>query len=217
MSAFLVTVPDGAASGQTIQITTPDGQMMTTTVPAGVGVGQQFQVNMAPTAGAMTREVDPALAELAASTVGYWKGSGFAAPCCRIDSSYTIHPLNANNQYVLEGAWCLYMCGWCPLAHFMHKGTRDASGQSLTDYSRNDMKDEHDPAGAKTELVGSLTRFDASKKTAAYDLRGTNPRGQVNGTCILDGKAMTETLKRDGVFGPFSMTHKFVKNYRIDS
>ena len=87
-----------------------------------------------------------------------------------------IHPLNANNQYVLEGAWCLYMCGWCPLAHFMHKGTRDASGQSLTDYSRNDMKDEHDPAGAKTELVGSLTSFDASKKTAAYDLRGTNPR-----------------------------------------
>ena len=28
---------------------------------------------------------------------------------------------------------------------------------------------------------------------------------------------MTETLKRDGVFGPFSMTHEFVKNYRIDS
>ena len=38
MSVFLVTVPDGAASGQTIQITTHDLQMMMATVPAGVGV-----------------------------------------------------------------------------------------------------------------------------------------------------------------------------------
>jgi hypothetical protein len=52
---LMVTVPDGVASGQTIQISTPDGQMMMTTVPRGLSAGQQFEVSIAPATESMDR------------------------------------------------------------------------------------------------------------------------------------------------------------------
>ena len=43
-ATMTVVVPPGAYAGQHVQITTPDGQIMGVTVPAGVGAGQVFPV-----------------------------------------------------------------------------------------------------------------------------------------------------------------------------
>jgi hypothetical protein len=207
---LMVTVPDGAASGQTIQISTPDGQMMMTTVPRGLSAGQQFEVSIAPATESMDRRGgDDELARIAAASVGVWKGTGFAEPCCRLDSSYRIHPLNAQNQYVLEGSWCVYCFGVCPIGHFSHTGTRDAAGLSFTDLSYNTGKMDGDPAQARSDLVFTLTSFDKDAKMATYNIGGMRNRSAVvSGTCTLDGKSMIETVERDGLLGRVKMTHK---------
>lgn len=45
MQMMLVTVPPGVAPGQTLQISTPSGQLVQVAVPAGVLQGQQFHVS----------------------------------------------------------------------------------------------------------------------------------------------------------------------------
>ena len=50
----MVTVPAGVASGQTVQINAPSGELMNVVVPAGVSEGQQFQVQLSQPAPAGT-------------------------------------------------------------------------------------------------------------------------------------------------------------------
>lgn len=47
-ATMTVEAPPGAYAGQHVQITTPDGQIMGVTVPAGVGAGQLFPVTYMP-------------------------------------------------------------------------------------------------------------------------------------------------------------------------
>ena len=50
-------MPPGAAGGQQVQITTPSGQLLSATVPAGLVEGQTFQVSVAPTSAAMALDL----------------------------------------------------------------------------------------------------------------------------------------------------------------
>lgn len=45
-----VALPDGVASGQSLQVTAPDGQVLMVTVPDGIGPGDIFNVTYTPVA-----------------------------------------------------------------------------------------------------------------------------------------------------------------------
>ena len=163
----------------------------------------------APNPDAMDR--DKAARALAASLVGNWKGSGFAEPCCVLSSDYTISPDPSNSQqYKLQGEWCVWAFGVCPIATFSHTGTRSADGKSFTAFSRNRNKLDGEPGENRTNLTGTLKNFDVESMKATYTISGTNANGHVSGKCVLDGRNMTEEVTRDGGTGKVRMTHKKV-------
>ncbi len=58
MQLMIVTCPDGVQAGGHIQVNLPDGRATYVVVPAGVGPGQQFQVQV-PNAGAAVQPAQP--------------------------------------------------------------------------------------------------------------------------------------------------------------
>jgi hypothetical protein len=45
--SFLITVPEGAAGGSELEVSAPDGRLVTVQIPVGVTAGQQLRVDMA--------------------------------------------------------------------------------------------------------------------------------------------------------------------------
>ena len=212
-----VTVPDGAAGGQTIAVQTPDGVMLQTVVPAGLQPGNQFMVQLAPSQPAqmqMNREGPDAEAarQIVASMVGNWKKRGSHWPCCFCPliwqspmtqtGSYTVHPLDANGKYTTVGQddiWVMPFLGCpcsflhiCPIAALDIQGEMTADGTKGTARARNvSVKGEVKITTINIELV----KIDASALKATYSYTGSGPLGSVNGTREVDGRAMTMTDK----------------------
>mmetsp|Transcript_7461 Transcript_7461/g.12650 ORF Transcript_7461/g.12650 Transcript_7461/m.12650 type:complete len:182 (-) Transcript_7461:132-677(-) len=140
---------------------------------------------------------------IAASFVGSWHGTGSVGgsvnPCCgTVEAWYNIHPVDASNKHVMAGYARLRCCGVCNAGRLELKGARSASGLSFTSYCRNVDKAEWEHGGAPVNLTGTLTSVDASKLTMQFRLDGDQ-----SGTCVMDGKSMTETINRSSVAGRF--------------
>ena len=162
---------------------------------------------------------------IAASFVGSWHGTGSVGgsvnPCCgTVEAWYNIHPVDASNKHVLAGYARLRCCGVCNAGRLELKGARSASGLSFTSYCRNVDKAEWEHGGAPINLTGTLTSVDASKLTMQFRLDGDQsataatadvpataaddaPSHCAGGTCVMDGKSMTETINRSSVAGRF--------------
>jgi len=147
------------------------------------------------TPSAMERETAQSIA---ASFVGSWHGTGFVDPCNSVEAWYNIHPADANDKHVLAGYARLRMCGVCPIGRLELKGVRSASGLSFTSYSRNVSKAEFEPGGAPVNLTGTFTSLDSSNLTVQFRLDGDQ-----SGTCVMNGKSMTESIKRSSIAGQF--------------
>ena len=166
---------------------------------------------------------------IAASFVGSWHGTGSVGapwccgidPCCgTVEAWYNIHPVDASNQHVQAGYARARCCGVCNVGRLELKGARSASGLSFTSYCRNTDKAEWEHGGAPINLTGTLTSVDASKLTMQFRLDGDQsataatadvpataaddaPSHCAGGTCVMDGKSMTETINRSTAFGRF--------------
>ena len=142
--------------------------------------------------------------------VGNWQRSGNTCPYCFCpllwvmpqshSGEFTIHPLNANQQYSLTGFREIWVCPFlglpipvCPIAYLRWDGEFDADGRAFTNKYRNTNKPEWDPMGKWVTVTGKLTSVDAKTQRATFSFDGRGPLGRVSGTREVDGRAMTYT------------------------
>ena len=227
-----VTVPDGAAGGQTIAVQTPDGVMLQTVVPAGLKPGDQFMLQPAPSQTQMQRD-DPdaeAARQIAASMVGKWEKRGSHTPSCFCPllcmlpmthtGTFTVHPLDANGNYTYSGddlVWAFPFLGCpcsflhiCPIVSLLTQGEMSADGTKGTARARSvSVKGEV----KLTTLNLQLVKVDASALKATYRYTGSGPLGSVNGTREVDGRAMTmtDTYTHGAICGHASATMHYTK------
>ena len=207
-----VTVPDGAAGGQTITVQTPDGVMLQTVVPAGLKPGNQFMMQLAPSQPAqmqMNREGPDAEAarQIVASMVGNWKKRGTHWPCCFCPliwlspmtqiGSYTVHPLDANGKYTTVGQddiWVMPFLGCpCSFLHICPIAALDIQGEMSADGTKGVIRNRN--ADNNNTVNHQLVKIDASALKATYSSSGSGIRGSITGTREVDGRAMTITDK----------------------